>query len=276
MRPHLRPGLSASTSCATEDSATVPARTEAPPGLAPATKVDLVAAVRHLTGLCSDYLVGGSRLGVEPTTERLLLVIDTALALAGTESAEIPPLAADDVEGFFLRGLLDELRQQPSNLFTGTRLLNGEEVPVPIDTAGWRECLRVFRAAVLRGDVTVGGKRQPARYLGASRPGHLFVPSESCDAASLTLSASSDSGVDTEAGQLAALKRWTRELLGLADSAMVTFHEFACRDVGCLRAETVVCVFAEGANMRWKIERRGNAPLTRDYLARALARPPLA
>lgn len=274
MRSHLRPGPSASASRATEDSETEAAGTEASPGLAPATKVDLVAVVRRLTGLCSDYLAGGSRLGVEPTTERLLLVIDTALALAGTDPVETPPLADDDVEGFFLRGLLDELRQQPSNLFTGTRLLNGEEVPVPIDTAGWRECLRVFRAAVLRGDVSVGGKRHPARYLGSSRPEHLFVPPETQDGP--LASALLPAAIETGDAQLASLKRWTREILRLDAADVVTIHELACRDAACPLAETIVCVFSDGATLRWKLERRGNAPVTREHLARALARPPLA
>lgn len=237
---------------------------EPPPKLVPATSADLVVAMRRLISVCSDYLGTGPRIGVEPNPEHLLRVVKAALALCDGLPA---PVWGDDVESFFLRGLLDELTQQPSNLFVGTRLLNGEEVPVPISEEQWRECLSVLEAAILRGDVGVGGKRQTAHYTGSARPGHLYIPAE--------LGAGGDTPTrQTTPDQLAAIKRWTRECLGLTDEDVVFVHELNCRDPGCPMVETVVAVIAEKCIMRWKFERPGFA-VTQAMLKMALAQPPL-
>lgn len=234
------------------------------PKLVPATSADLVVAMRRLVSVCADYLATGPRIGIEPSPEHLLRVVKAALALCDGQPA---PAWGDDVEGFFLRGLLDELTQQPSNLFVGTRLWNGEEVPVPISEQQWRECLSVLEAAILRGDVDVGGKRKTAHYTGPARPGHLYIPVEpgvGGDAPNR----------QTTTDQLTAIKRWTRECLGLEDDDVVLVQELNCRDPGCPMVETVVAVIAENCTMRWRFERPGFA-VSQTMLKQALAHPPL-
>lgn len=236
---------------------------EAPPKSTPASSVDLVAVVRRLTEVCADTLATAPRLGLQPTPAHLLRIVDAALA----EAADCPlPAWGEDIEGYFLQGLYEELIQQPANLFTGTRLLHGEEVPVPISLENWIECLRVFRAAILRGDVVVPTAKATARYLGERRPGHLFVPlpGDEADPAD---------ALRSPPAHLAAIKKWTRDILGLAEDDVITINELACRDPGCPILETIIAVFAEGVTMRWKFSRPGCA-VTKTMLCQTLTTPP--
>jgi hypothetical protein len=240
-----------------------PRPTEAPPRLPPATKADLVVALHRLAQTLSDQLASAPRLGLQPGPDQLLLVVDAALDHAHGRPPPGDPWG-DDVEGHFLRGLLEDLLQQPSNLFTGTRLLDGEEMPVPIGVEEWRECLGALRAALLRGDFALGPGRRPARYLGPARPGHLFIPAREKPSA----------GPTTPGAHLAKLETWTRSLLALADHDLVAIHELACRDHGCPLAETIITVRAEDHGRRWRLAQAGHS-LTHEQLARALALPPL-
>jgi hypothetical protein len=242
----------------------VPANTPPPPQ-PPAASADLVATVRRLTEICADHLATAPRLGLVPTSDHLLRVIDAALAEAS--DGPLPDWQPNDLEGYFLQGLYDELIQQPANLYTSTRLLNGEEVPVPISRENWIECLRVFRAAIVRGEVVVPAAKATVRYLGERRPGHVFIPLSTSD------SEASAAEPRSSPEQLAAIKRWTRDILGLAEDDVVTVNEFSCRDPGCPVLETVVAVFAEGVTMRWKFARPGCA-VTQTMLRQTLAARP--
>lgn len=102
------------------------------------------------------------------------------------------------------------------------------------------------------------------RYLGERRPGHVFVPVPAPAAEQLA---------STE--QLVAIKTWTRDILGLAESDVITVNEFSCRDPGCAVSETVVAVFAEGATKRWKFAHPGRA-VTETMLRQTLATAPAA
>ncbi len=242
----------------------VPANTPPPPQ-PPAASADLVATVRRLTEICADHLATAPRLGLVPTSDHLLRAIDAALAEA--VDGPLPDWRPDELEGYFLQGLYEELIQQPANLYTGTRLLNGEEVPVPISVANWIECLRVFRASILRGEVVVPAAKATVRYLGERRPGHVFVALADSD------SESSAAAPRSTSGQLLTLKTWTRGILGLAENDVVTVNEFSCRDPGCPAVETVVAVFAEGVTKRWKFARPGLA-VTETMLRQTLATHP--
>ena len=224
----------------------------------PAASADLIAAVRRLTEVCADYLTTAPRLGLQPTPEHLLRVIEAA----ADEAVDGPlPVWGDDVEAYFLQGLYEELLQQPANLFTGTRLLGGEEIPVPISPENWIECLRVFRAAILRGDVVVPTTKPTARYLGERRPGHVYVP--------LPGETTAANASRSTPAQLAAIRQSTREILSLNDDAIVTINELACRDPDCPALETVVAVFSGSTTRRWKFS-RPCADLTRTLLRQAL------
>lgn len=242
----------------------VPANTP-PPAQPPAASADVVATVRRLTEICADHLATAPRLGLVPNPDHLLRTVDAALAEAA--DGPLPDWPQATVEGYFLQGLYEELIQQPANLYTGTRLLNGEEVPVPVSRENWIDCLRVFRAAIVRGEVVVPATKATARYLGERRPGHVFVPLAEPD--------SSASGAEPRSSpeQLAAIKRWTRDILGLAEDDVVTVNEFSCRDPGCPVLETIVAVFAEGVTMRWKFARPGCA-VTKTMLQQTLATRP--
>ena len=52
-----------------------------------------------------------------------------------------------------------------------------------------------------------------------------------------------------------AIKRWTREVLKVADDAVITVAEFACSDAGCPLLETTISVFEEGRTRSWKLTR---------------------
>jgi hypothetical protein len=236
----------------------VPADTP-PPAQPPAASADLVATLRRLAELCADHLATAPRLGLVPTPDHLLLATDAALAEAA--DARPPDWPQDTVEGYFLHGLYQELIQQPANLYTGTRLLNGEEIPVPLSRENWIECLRVFRAAIVRGEVVVPASKATVRYLGQRRPGHLFV------------SLPDSAAIPSSPARLAALRRWTREILPLAENDVVTVDEFSCRDPGCPVLETIVAVFAPGASRRWKFPRPARA-VTKTLLRQTLVTPP--
>ena len=238
---------------------------EAPAAQPPVASADLIATVRRLTEICADHLATAPRLGLQPTPDLLLRAVHAAL----TEAIDgpLPDWKQDDIEGYFLQGLYEELIQQPANLFTGTRLLHGEEVPVPISAVNWIECLRVFHAAILRGEVVVPATKATARYLGERRPNHVFVP----------LAAPADPSAPevapSSAGQLADLKTWTRDILDLTEDDVITVNEFSCRDPGCPALETIVAIFAEGSTKRWKFSRPSCA-VTRNLLRQTLATPP--
>jgi hypothetical protein len=68
----------------------------------------------------------------------------------------------------------------------------------------------------------------------------------------------------------AAIKRWTRETLGLREDAVVTVTELACQDAGCPLVETVVAVFEEGGTRQWKFT-RPNVTVTKTMVRQALA-----
>ncbi len=55
--------------------------------------------------------------------------------------------------------------------------------------------------------------------------------------------------------QVTAIKRWTREALGLGEDAVVTVSEFACSDPGCPVLQSVIAVFEEGRTRRWTLTR---------------------
>lgn len=237
---------------------------EAPPLKSkPASSADLLAAVRRLTQVCAETLATGPRLGLHPTPSHLLRIVDAALA----ESTDGPlPDWGTDIEGYFLQSLYEELIQQPANLYTGTRLLHGQEVPIPISTENWIECLNVFRAAILRGDVVVPSTKPTARYLGERSPGHVFVPVPGGDSESVD-------ALRCPPEHLRAIKQWTRDILQLAEGDVVSINELACRDPGCPLLETIIAVFAEGVSMRWKLTRPGCA-VTRTMLSQTLATAP--
>lgn len=70
-----------------------------------------------------------------------------------------------------------------------------------------------------------------------------------------------------------AIKRWTRELLRLADDEIVTVSEIACADAGCPLAETTVTVFSPGRTRAW-VFTRPKIAVTRLMVQQTLATPP--
>jgi hypothetical protein len=67
---------------------------------------------------------------------------------------------------------------------------------------------------------------------------------------------SPESGPEPEGAAAAtAIKRWTREALGLGDDVVVTVNDFACSDPGCPVLQSVIAVFEEGRTRRWTLTR---------------------
>jgi hypothetical protein len=53
-----------------------------------------------------------------------------------------------------------------------------------------------------------------------------------------------------------AIKRWTREILRLAENDVVTVQESPCRDAGCPLVETMIAVLGDDLSRRvWKLTR---------------------
>lgn len=73
--------------------------------------------------------------------------------------------------------------------------------------------------------------------------------------------------------QAAAIKRWARLALGLADEVMVTISEMPCRDAGCPLVETVVTVFEDQRTRAWAFT-RPRAAVTQMMVRQTLATPP--
>jgi len=95
----------------------------------------------------------------------------------------------------------------------------------------------------------------------STRPMHRFIPEPGSPAPSLNPE------------HTAAIKRWTRELLGLPADAVVSVHETACADTGCPLVETVVAVFDDSATRTWTFT-RPRVAVTKLMLQQTLATPP--
>lgn len=92
--------------------------------------------------------------------------------------------------------------------------------------------------------------------------GHSFIPVEG-----------SESRAPDPAHTL-AIKRWTREILGLDGATPVTVSELACQDPGCPLLETVVTVFDDtGGTRQWRFTRPRIA-VTKLMLQQTLVTPP--
>jgi hypothetical protein len=70
-----------------------------------------------------------------------------------------------------------------------------------------------------------------------------------------------------------AIKRWTREVLSLAEDVVITVSEVACADAGCPLVETVIVVFEERSTRRWKLT-RPRVAVTRAMVQQTLSTPP--
>lgn len=76
--------------------------------------------------------------------------------------------------------------------------------------------------------------------------------------------------------QVGAIKRWTRELLGLGDDTAVTVGEIHCLDAHCPLVETVILVFdSSGETRQWRFTRPKSA-VTKVMLHHVLASSPQA
>ncbi len=73
--------------------------------------------------------------------------------------------------------------------------------------------------------------------------------------------------------QALALKRWTREALGLGEDAVITISELACSDPGCPLVETAVAIFDDRGTRQWKFT-RPKVALTQAMLRQTLKTPP--
>ena len=81
------------------------------------------------------------------------------------------------------------------------------------------------------------------------------------------------SSASDSTAQNAALRRWTRELLGLPEEVVVTLHEAACADPGCPLLETRIVVFGPGATRTWALT-RPKVAVTKLMLQQTLQTPP--
>jgi hypothetical protein len=70
----------------------------------------------------------------------------------------------------------------------------------------------------------------------------------------------------------AAIKRWTRETLALADEAVVSVMESPCRDEGCPLVETVIAVFDKNGTRTWRLT-RPRAAVTKTMIRQTLGAP---
>jgi hypothetical protein len=80
-----------------------------------------------------------------------------------------------------------------------------------------------------------------------------------------------EAGLDPE--QSAAVKRWARAALGLAEDTVVTVSETPCVDAGCPLVETVVTVFEAARTRCWAFT-RPRAAVTQLMVRQTLAMPP--
>ena len=73
--------------------------------------------------------------------------------------------------------------------------------------------------------------------------------------------------------QAAAVKRWARAALGLAEDTVVTVSEIPCVDAGCPLVETMVTVFEATRTRCWAFT-RPRAAVTQMMVRQTLATPP--
>ncbi|AHF91976.1 hypothetical protein OpiT1DRAFT_00496 [Opitutaceae bacterium TAV1] len=77
-------------------------------------------------------------------------------------------------------------------------------------------------------------------------------------------------------GHAAAIRRWTRDYLRLADDVAVIVNELPCLDPGCPLVQTSIAVFetAPARTRHWTFTRPAVA-VTRAMVQQTLATPPL-
>jgi hypothetical protein len=67
--------------------------------------------------------------------------------------------------------------------------------------------------------------------------------------------------------QVASVKRWAEELLGISSEATLLVTELECHEEGCSPLETVIAAFADGEPPRqWKLH-KAVAEVTREDIA---------
>jgi hypothetical protein len=77
----------------------------------------------------------------------------------------------------------------------------------------------------------------------------------------------------TRLEQTLAIKRWTREQLGLPEEVPVTVSEFCCADAGCPLLETIIAVHEDGQTRTWRLT-RPRVAVTKLMIQQTLAAPP--
>jgi hypothetical protein len=101
--------------------------------------------VEKIEDVMATYLDGGAKVGLELDVAQVLRVIERAQEEAeGRGNADF----GEDVAGFHMAGLYEELIQQPSNIFEQITREDGEPTYVPLSAPLWRACLARLRDKV--------------------------------------------------------------------------------------------------------------------------------
>ena len=98
---------------------------------------------------------------------------------------------------------------------------------------------------------------------------HRFIPPS--DAASVS---AAERAAALNVDHVAAIKRWTHELLRLPADTVIIVSEIACADAGCPLVETVVAVFEDTRTRSWGFI-RPRVAVTKMMLQQTLASPPI-
>jgi hypothetical protein len=71
----------------------------------------------------------------------------------------------------------------------------------------------------------------------------------------------------------AAIRRWTREVLGIPEDVMIMVTDTPCADPGCPLIESIVTVFEASETRAWAFTRPAVA-VTKTMIQQTLATPP--
>lgn len=113
----------------------------------PLSAKQTASVVKRLRVILGEAMEEGKRLGVELTPPKLAAICDELLHEA--RNAGYQPDFGSSVEGFFLRGVFDQLVQEPSNIFDQVQALDGREYYVPLTPEQWVACLSTLRLSLL-------------------------------------------------------------------------------------------------------------------------------
>jgi hypothetical protein len=115
-------------------------------GKTPEAQLDVL--VKRMEDFISTYLAQAEKMEIEIHSSQILDLVDRALLKV--QKIESSLAYEKTVTGYFLEGMLEDLIQQPENIFEQVTTPEGESVYAPLSDAVWISCLKKLRQNLIK------------------------------------------------------------------------------------------------------------------------------